>query len=188
MSRQHSPGRCEDVDSWPFIPAGHSVSSWKSPACCQSIYIMLVDQHLLRLKFLSTLITVSPYLSWHFLNAYVGKSHGYHESMYPIQHYSKDVGRLISLQFTLGRNLWTCGWNSESQFLWFVKYNEHVSFNLAVGFVRWRGFDIDEWFAIWSNCLCMDQCGWKSNLPSSFWKVCRSFGDRNCFFKSVGTN
>ena len=32
----------------------------------------------------------------------------------------------------------------------------------------------------------MDQCGWKFNVPSSFYNVCRSFGDRNCFFEPVG--
>lgn len=105
---------------------------------------------------------------------------------------NSDFGRgLISLQFA-GRNLWTCCWYSKGQtVLGSVRYRLNGTyqlsiFNLTVGFIWWRGFDIDEWLIIWSDCLCMDQCGWKFGIPSCFYNVCRCFRDWDCFFKSVG--
>ena len=82
---------------------------------------MLVDQHMLRPKFSWMSITVRPLIIVILLSAYIGESHECHESKYLIPYDSKD-NELISLQFPLGRNLWTCSWHSEGQFLSLLWY------------------------------------------------------------------
>lgn len=83
---------------------------------------------------------------------------------------------------TTGRNLWACCWNSEGN-----AESKDFTHNLTldVGLI-WRGSTtVDEWFALRSYGVCLDQRRKKPGVRKGVLEVRGWIGDRNLVPESV---